>query len=122
MLEPTSERESDDALGVPAVPSRPPTPSELLQPVPEPGLASFAHGHAPPEPSPAQKREISRFCAGDGSGGACPCANEASPGSGTGCKSSLGVGGLLGTAGTPSASSDSRSLVGSSMPNTSVLY
>jgi hypothetical protein len=67
-------------------------------------------------------REIARFCAGDGSGGACPCANEANAGAGTGCKSSLGVGGLLGTAGTPSVSMDSLGLVGSSMPNTSVLY
>jgi hypothetical protein len=65
---------------------------------------------------------ISRFCSGDGSASACPCSNNATAGAGTGCKSSLGFGALLGTAGTPSVSLDSFALLGSAMPNASVLY
>jgi hypothetical protein len=65
---------------------------------------------------------ISVFCAGDGSANSCPCANNATAGSGSGCKSSLGHGGLLGTSGTPSVSLDSLALVGSGMPDSSALY
>jgi hypothetical protein len=67
-------------------------------------------------------RNIAAFCAGDGSASACPCTNEADPGSGTGCKNSLGHGALLGTSGNPSVSNDSLALLGSGMPNASALY
>jgi plastocyanin len=63
------------------------------------------------------------FCFGDGSGTPCPCGNNAPLGSGTGCLSSLGIGGLLGSTGTPSLSNDTVVLHGSSLPaNGSVLY
>jgi hypothetical protein len=67
-------------------------------------------------------RSIIAFCPGDGSGTACPCSNDAHAGSGTGCSSSLGFGGLLGTSGTPSVSADTLALQGSSMPSSSALY
>lgn len=66
---------------------------------------------------------VRTFCAGDGSGIACPCANNAPAGSGRGCLNSTGVGGLLATTGSPSVGADTLVLVGSGMPaNASVLY
>jgi hypothetical protein len=62
------------------------------------------------------------FCAGDGSGTACPCGNASTPGSGEGCLSSLGIGGRLAGFGTPSISADSITLSGAQMPNSSALY
>jgi hypothetical protein len=62
------------------------------------------------------------FCAGDGSGTACPCANESAVGAGEGCLSSLGVGGKLADSGLASLSSDTVTLLGTNMPNSSALY
>jgi hypothetical protein len=62
------------------------------------------------------------FCAGDGSGTACPCGNDAPAGSGVGCLSSLGNGAALAATGNPSISADSLTLNGSGMPNSSALY
>ncbi len=63
------------------------------------------------------------FCPGDGSGTACPCGNNAVAGTGTGCLSSLGVGGLLAATGGASVANDTVSLNGSQMPATgSCLY
>jgi hypothetical protein len=62
------------------------------------------------------------LCSGDGSGTACPCGNNAAPGANTGCLSSLGVGGKLIAAGVPSVSADTLALLGTQMPNTSMLF
>ncbi len=66
---------------------------------------------------------VRSYCAGDGSGTACPCGNTAPAGSGRGCLNSTGVGGLLATTGAPTVSADSLVLQGSGMPaSASVLY
>jgi hypothetical protein len=62
------------------------------------------------------------FCAGDGSGTACPCGNDAPAGSGVGCLNSLGNGAALAASGNASISADTLSLDGSGMPNSSALY
>jgi hypothetical protein len=58
------------------------------------------------------------FCAGDGSGTACPCGNSAPSGSGRGCLNSTGVGARLLTSGSARVSADSFTLNASSMPAT----
>jgi hypothetical protein len=71
----------------------------------------------------AQYPLVRSYCAGDGSGVACPCANTAPAGSGRGCLNSTGVGALLATTGSPAVSADTLVLVGSGMPTSaSVLY
>jgi Tol biopolymer transport system component len=62
------------------------------------------------------------FCAGDGSGAACPCGNESAVGSDEGCLHSFGIGGLLIANGNASIASDSVTLFGAQMPNSSALY
>jgi hypothetical protein len=62
------------------------------------------------------------YCAGDGSGTPCPCANNSPPGDGSGCLSSAGSGGKLSAGGIASVSADSFTLHGAQMPNTSALY
>jgi hypothetical protein len=59
------------------------------------------------------------YCFGDGSGAACPCANEATPGSGTGCRNSIGLGGRLVSNGVASLSADTLALQADGMPATS---
>jgi hypothetical protein len=61
------------------------------------------------------------FCSGDGTGTACPCANNGIPGNG--CAHSLSTAGanLAGT-GNTSISNDTASLNGTNMPNSSALY
>jgi hypothetical protein len=58
------------------------------------------------------------YCAGDGSGTACPCGNNSPSGSNAGCLNSLGSGGLLSFNGTASISGDTFHLVGSGMAAT----
>jgi len=66
---------------------------------------------------------VRSYCAGDGSGIACPCGNTAPANSGRGCLNSTGVGGLLATSGSPVVTADTLALVGSGMPaSASVLY
>lgn len=61
------------------------------------------------------------YCAGDGSGTACPCLNTG--GLGRGCANSIDpAGGLLQATGTASVSADSIVLFGSGMPNATCLY
>lgn len=61
------------------------------------------------------------FCAGDGSGAACPCGNVGAPGNG--CANSVnGVGALLGAAGIASRTYDSFVLDGSGMTSGTALY
>ncbi len=62
------------------------------------------------------------FCFGDGTGAACPCANNSVPLAGEGCLHSGGTGGRLYATGTPSLSGDTLLLQGVLMPNGPTLY
>jgi hypothetical protein len=55
-------------------------------------------------------------CPGDGSGSACPCANESTPGSNAGCKNSRGQGATLRGSGAATLTSDGFVLSGAGMP------
>jgi len=64
---------------------------------------------------------ISSFCAGDGTGTACPCGNSGLPGNG--CASSVNPNGAnLSATGSAGIGLDSLVLSGSGMPNSSALY
>jgi len=61
------------------------------------------------------------YCFGDGTGTACPCANNGA--AGNGCANSIvPTGGNLGASGVASVSADSVVLTGSGMPNATCLY
>ncbi|MBL8857662.1 MAG: hypothetical protein JNL28_04035 [Planctomycetes bacterium] len=62
------------------------------------------------------------FCAGDGSGAACPCGNASPLGAGEGCLSSLNVGGKLRATGVASVSADTLFLKSTQVPNGPALY
>jgi hypothetical protein len=62
------------------------------------------------------------FCAGDGSGTACPCGNLSPLGANLGCANSIGSGAALVATGTASISADTFVLHGSGMPDSAVLY
>jgi hypothetical protein len=62
-----------------------------------------------------------KYCSGDGTGTACPCANSGA--AGNGCASSINAAGAhLTTTGAASLTSDTLALVGSGMPDSSALY
>lgn len=65
---------------------------------------------------------VTLFCAGDGSGAACPCGNASALGADEGCLNSLGTGGRLRAIGVASVSADTLVLQGSSLPNAPALY
>jgi hypothetical protein len=63
------------------------------------------------------------FCAGDGSGAACPCGNASAPGADQGCLNSLGLGAELRGTGSASLAQDTLTLTCSNLPATaSVLF
>lgn len=62
------------------------------------------------------------FCAGDGSSGACPCANPSPLGAHAGCLNSLGTGATLCGAGAARLSNDTLMLTGAQMPDSPVMY
>jgi len=66
--------------------------------------------------------QIHNYCFGDGSGTPCPCGNNSSVGDEEGCRNSLGRGGFLAMAGTPSISNDTATLEAEKMPNSSALF
>jgi hypothetical protein len=62
------------------------------------------------------------YCAGDGSGSACPCGNNGAPGAG--CQNSTGTGAVLSALGAPSVGNDTLTLSCGGMPagTTAFLY
>lgn len=62
------------------------------------------------------------FCAGDGSGTACPCGNNSPLGDNLGCVSSLALGGKLRGGGQSSVTTDSFVLTSTQVPNGPALY
>jgi hypothetical protein len=56
------------------------------------------------------------YCAGDGSGAACPCTNHSPAGHAEGCLNSLGIGGKLRASGVPRIAADTVTLIGTQMP------
>jgi hypothetical protein len=58
------------------------------------------------------------FCAGDGSGTACPCGNSSPAGASQGCTNSLGVGASLTASGAPDVFNDTLVLHCSGLPST----
>lgn len=72
-------------------------------------------------PDVCQTSGIGSYCAGDGSGAACPCGNFGA--ASNGCANSIfSAGAHLSSSGVPSVSHDNFVLLGSSMPNSSALY
>jgi hypothetical protein len=67
-------------------------------------------------------RPFESLCLGDGSGAACPCGNDSTPGARSGCLHSFGDAGHLFAHGTASVTTDTLSLVGTAMPDSSALY
>jgi hypothetical protein len=62
------------------------------------------------------------FCAGDGSGAACPCNNSSPLGSDSGCLDSHGVGAALRASGSARLAHDGAILHGSNLPDGFALY
>ncbi|MDZ4774747.1 MAG: VCBS repeat-containing protein [Planctomycetota bacterium] len=60
---------------------------------------------------------ITSFCAGDGTGAVCPCANNSVAGAGEGCLDSFGLGAKLALSGIGRVGADTLKMNGSRMPN-----
>ncbi len=71
---------------------------------------------------PSSGNVFTNFCAGDGTGTACPCANNSPVGNNDGCLSSLSLGGRLRASGTPSIAADTLALTCTQVPNGPALY
>jgi hypothetical protein len=65
---------------------------------------------------------VRTVCHGDGTGTACPCANNSPAGANAGCLNSLGLAGRLDARGVARITGDSLELLGTGMPNSSALY
>jgi hypothetical protein len=63
-----------------------------------------------------------RFCVGDGSAGACPCANASAPGDQLGCLNTFGQGSWIVAVGSASAAADDLVLESHGAPSVSVLF
>lgn len=81
-----------------------------------------SHAADPANTAPVRGAAFDLACPGDGSGGACPCGNDAPLGSGRGCGNSVSIGALLTALGDSDVSSDSVVLHGSGMPDGPALY
>jgi len=88
--------------------------------IPSPGYIDVSPGAANPNCGIAPPGIA--YCFGDGTGLACPCANNSPGGNGEGCLHSLGTGGKLVATGSASLSADTVVLTGTTMPNSSALY
>ena len=64
---------------------------------------------------------VRSYCLGDGAAVACPCGNNSTTASGSGCLNSTGVGGRLSAAGLASLGADSLSLSVSGLPATTTV-
>jgi hypothetical protein len=105
----TFTRTSTDELWL-LVQGRHPLPSNVLAP----HVNAFQIRELPDNPG-------TPYCFGDGAGAACPCGNPGA--AGNGCASSVNaLGAHLGASGSPSLTADTLLLLGSGMPNSSVLY
>jgi hypothetical protein len=62
------------------------------------------------------------ICFGDGSSGACPCANQSTPGNNEGCRHSGGVGGKLVASGGTSITCDTLQLCASQMLGANCIF
>lgn len=90
-----------------------------------PAAADFGNGSAPLIDMGAYEtvpQPVTAFCFGDGSEAPCPCANDATPGSLTGCKNSSGAGARLDGFGNPSIAIDSVMLSASDLTGTAALF
>lgn len=63
-----------------------------------------------------------RFCVGDGTAGACPCANASAPGDQLGCLNTFGQGSWIVAVGSASAAADDLVLEVHGTPSVSVLF
>jgi len=71
---------------------------------------------------PSSGSAFTNYCAGDGTGTACPCGNNSAVSNNDGCLSSLSQGGRLRATGNPSIAADTLLLTCTQVPNGPALY